>query len=80
MTELQAWVFVVSLGFGIGTAISARIRQRNAMFWFVIGAALPVFGWLALGISEQSARRECPHCHGLIKKTATICSFCRSSI
>lgn len=66
---------------GIGAAVIASSKGRNAFGWFIGGLLLGPIGLLIVGFMGQPAPnectlRKCPYCAEQILKEAKVCKHC----
>jgi hypothetical protein len=70
---------VLMFFFGLATAVVGKIKGSSFFIWFLIGAALPVFGLLAslfYRFERDEPRRECDECGQIMPITNQVCRRC----
>jgi peptidoglycan/LPS O-acetylase OafA/YrhL len=74
---------IIALCFGISGGIVGRIKGSSFLLWFLIAAAVPVFGLiaaLAFRFENKELRRRCPRCGRVTKIYDAICTRCGSEL
>jgi hypothetical protein len=74
---------IIALCFGISGGIVGRIKGSSFLLWFLISAAVPVFGLiaaLAFRFENKELRRRCPRCGRVTKIYDAICTRCGSEL
>jgi len=77
--------------FGLITAIIARSKGRNFLFWWFYGILLFPFALIHAIVIKQDreipetmqrgqGRIKCPHCESMIRLDAKQCRFCHRKI
>lgn len=86
-TGLLAWIVLA-----IGAGAIARSKGRSFIFYFLIGALLPLIGFLlAIGMSDRRRlqapethdrrpRRKCPACAEMVLAEASRCARCGETL
>ena len=70
---------VVALAFGIATAAIGRMKGGSIVIWFLVGAALPGIGILAVLLmrdQRREPRRRCPECGFVVPVIDQVCKRC----
>ena len=70
---------VVALAFGIATAAIGRMKGGSIVIWFLVGAALPGIGILAVLLmrdQRREPRRRCPECGFVVPVSDQVCKRC----
>ena len=70
---------VVALAFGIATAGIGRMKGGSIVIWFLVGAALPGIGILAVLLmrdQRREPRRRCPECGFVVPVSDQVCNRC----
>ena len=65
---------VVALAFGIATAGIGRMKGGSIVIWFLVGAALPGIGILAVLLMRD--QRRCPECGFVVPVSDQVCKRC----
>ena len=74
----MTWL-VLMFFFGLATAVVGKIKGSSFFIWFLVGAALPVFGLLAAlfyRFERDEPRRECDECGQIMPITSQVCRRC----
>jgi hypothetical protein len=70
----------------------ASTKGRSAVSWAILGAIFGFIALIAVGFApapaasssmdpfERASARTCPFCAEPIRRTATVCRFCRRSV
>ena len=70
---------IIAVCFGLAGGIVGRIKGSSFLLWFLISAAIPVFGLLAAvayRFESNELRRRCPRCGRVTKIYDAICTRC----
>src|SRR5947199_9041696 len=70
---------IIAVCFGLAGGIVGRIKGSSFLLWFLIAAAIPVFGLLAAvayRFESNELRRRCPRCGRVTKIYDAICTRC----
>jgi peptidoglycan/LPS O-acetylase OafA/YrhL len=70
---------IIALCFGMAGGIVGRVKGSSFALWFLISAAIPVFGLLAAiayRFESNELRRRCPRCGRVTKIYDAICTRC----
>jgi hypothetical protein len=70
---------VLMFFFGLSAGGIGKLKGSSFFIWFLIGAALPVFGTLAAVLyrwERNEPRRECDECGRMIAVTDQVCRRC----
>jgi len=74
---------VIAFFFGLATGIIARGKGSSFFVWFVIGAAAPIFGLIAVVLyrsEKNEPERQCPNCHKALKLYVQVCPQCGTDL
>ena len=74
---------IIALCFGVSGGIVGRIKGSSFLLWFLISAAVPVFGLIAaLAYRDESRelRRHCPKCGRVTKIYDALCTRCGTEL
>ena len=86
------WISALSLMSGIICTRMAKSRGRRSITWFILGvlfAPLTILVLAEMGKTQAQIEKdglqdgtliECPHCKGVVQKTARACSHCSFEI
>jgi hypothetical protein len=70
---------IIAVCFGMAGGIVGRIKGSSFVLWFLISAAVPVFGLIAAvayRVERNELRRRCPRCGRVTKIYDAICTSC----
>jgi hypothetical protein len=70
---------IICLFFGLAGGFVGRAKGSSFLLWFVISAAVPVFGLIAavaFRTERDEVRRQCPSCGSVIKLHDQVCMRC----
>ena len=70
---------IIAVCFGMAGGIVGRVKGSSFVLWFLISAAVPVFGLLAVvayRFEGNELRRRCPRCGRVTKIYDAICTHC----
>ena len=70
---------IIALCFGMAGGIVGRVKGSSFVLWFLISAAVPVFGLLAAlayRFDSKELRRRCPRCGRVTKIYDALCTRC----
>ena len=70
---------IIALCFGMAGGIVGRVKGSSFVLWFLISAAVPLFGLLAAlayRFDSNELRRRCPRCGRVTKVHDAICTRC----
>jgi uncharacterized paraquat-inducible protein A len=70
---------VIAVCFGLAGGIVGRIKGSSFWLWFLISAAVPIFGLLAAiayRFDRDEPRRQCPKCERVTKAYDALCTRC----
>ena len=70
---------IICLFFGLAGGFVGRAKGSSFLLWFVISAAVPVFGLIAAvayRTERDEVRRQCPSCGSVIKLHDQVCMRC----
>jgi hypothetical protein len=70
---------IIALCFGVWGGIVGKVKGSSFFLWFLISAAVPLFGLLAAiayRFETDELRRECPRCGRITKAYDAICTRC----
>jgi len=70
---------LILICFGLATAIIGRAKGSSFFIWFIVGAALPFIGLIAVILyrSEHTEpERSCPQCGAVHKIHVQVCTRC----
>ena len=70
---------VIAFCFGLAGGIVGRIKGSSFVLWFLISAAVPIFGLLAAiayRFERDEPRRRCPKCGRIAKVHDALCTRC----
>jgi hypothetical protein len=74
---------VIVFFFGLATGIIARGKGTSFWIWFVIGAALPILGLIAVILyrtENNEPERQCPRCGKEVKLYVQVCPRCGTDL
>jgi hypothetical protein len=74
---------IIALSFGVAGGIVGRIKGSSFLLWFLISAAVPVFGLLAAiayRFERDELRRRCPQCGRVTKIYDALCTRCGAEL
>ena len=74
---------IIALCFGMAGGIVGRVKGSSFVLWFLISAAVPVFGLiaaLAYRFDNQELRRQCPSCGRVTKIYDAVCTRCGAEL
>jgi hypothetical protein len=74
---------VLAVCFGLAGGIVGRIKGSSFLLWFLISAAVPLFGLLAAIVyrnERDEPRRQCPRCGRVTKAYDAICMRCGTEL
>src|SRR5207253_7877835 len=74
---------IIALCFGLSGGIVGRIKGSSFLLWFLISAAVPVFGLLAAiayRFEREELRRVCPRCGRVTKIYDALCTRCGAEL
>lgn len=74
---------VIAVCFGLAGGIVGRIKGSSFLLWFLISAAVPLFGLLAAIVyrnERNEPRRQCPRCGRVTKAYDAICVRCGTEL
>ena len=74
---------VIVFFFGLATGIIARGKGTSFWIWFVIGAALPLLGLIAVILyrtDKNEPERHCPRCGKAVKLYVQVCPRCGTDL
>ena len=74
---------IIALCFGLSGGIIGRIKGSSFVLWFLISAAVPVFGLLAAiayRFESEERRRVCPRCGRVTKIYDALCTRCGAEL
>jgi len=74
---------IIALCFGLSGGIIGRIKGSSFVLWFLISAAVPVFGLLAAiayRFESEELRRVCPRCGRVTKIYDALCTRCGAEL
>jgi hypothetical protein len=70
---------VLMFFFGLSAGTIGKIKGSSFFVWFLVGAALPVFGTLAAVLyrfERNEPRRQCDECGRIMPLTDQVCRRC----
>ena len=74
---------IIALCFGVAGGIVGRVKGSSFGLWFLISAAVPVFGLiaaLAYRFDSREPRRRCPRCGRVTKLYDAVCTRCGAEL
>ena len=74
---------VIAFCFGLAGGIVGRIKGSSFVLWFLISAAVPIFGLLAAiayRFERDEPRRRCPKCGRIAKVHDALCTRCGAEL
>jgi peptidoglycan/LPS O-acetylase OafA/YrhL len=74
---------IIAVCFGLSGGIVGRIKGSSFLLWFLISAAVPVFGLLAAiayRFERDELRRRCPRCGRVTKISDALCTRCGAEL
>jgi hypothetical protein len=73
----------VPICFGLAGGIVGRIKGSSFALWFLISAAVPIFGLMAAiasRVERNELRRVCPGCGGVRMLHDALCTRCGAEL
>jgi hypothetical protein len=70
---------VILFFFGLAGGYVGRVKGSSFTMWFLISFCIPFIGLLTAVLyryENHELRRECPHCHKLLKLYDAVCMTC----
>jgi ribosomal protein S27AE len=73
----------IAVVFGMVGGFVGRSKGSSFLLWFLISAAVPVFGLLAAAFyrsEDRELRRQCPECGQIVMLHDALCMNCGSEL
>ncbi len=80
---MTSMYILVTIIFGVVSAIVARTRGRSIIGWFLAGLLLGPFALIVAVLPPRPKEGEyvrCPACYEVIRAEASLCRFCGSHL
>jgi len=80
---MSSMYILVTIIFGVVSALVARTRGRSVLGWFLAGLILGPFGLIVVALPPRPKEGEfvrCPACCEVVRAEATLCRFCGSHL
>ena len=74
---------IIAVCFGLAGGIVGKVKGSSFVMWFLISAAVPVFGLLAAiayRFDNDELRRRCPSCGRVTKIYDALCMRCGAEL
>ncbi len=78
-----AFFLLICVLFGVAGGLQGRAKGSSFVLWFMIAAAVPLFGFLAALAypgNRHELRRSCDGCGKLLPITDTMCMRCGTDL